>query len=357
LAHGRAAWPAIRGMLRMAAVIVGATCALLVLAAPWLVPTILNGHWGLFAALVLSVVTFAGLYLTRGVLGGHQRFRGYAATLAAEGLTRLVPLAALEFLGTPSAVSIGLIFAAGGAWGMLAGLPSLRNVPRVHDAAAGAPPRLGRSFGLLLTSSMLTQVMANTAPVIAVSRLPADPALGAVLASAFVLARIPLFVFSPVQTILLPRLVKAVVANDSAAMRAQLSRALAAVAVLGAAGIAGAALLGDWVLESFFGARTALPGWMLPALAAGTVLMMSMQVLQPALLAARRHQHLLGCWLLGSLCMLATALLLPQPAGAAVTGQLIGSAVVVVAAAVALSWPGRSSVIVVDRARWSRESV
>jgi O-antigen/teichoic acid export membrane protein len=321
------------------------------------VPSILNGRWGLFFVLLLSVVTFAGLYLTRGILGGHQRFNGYAATLSAEGLTRLIPLVALALVGRASALLIGLVFATGAAWGMLAGLPWLRSLPRVEAAEPSAAPRLGRSFGLMLSSSMLTQVMSNTAPVIAVSRLPSDPALGALIAAAFVVARIPLFVFSPVQTILLPRLVKAVVAKDSAAVRSQLGRALAAVAVLGVAGIAGAAVLGDWVLDWFFGARTPLPGWMLPALAAGTVLMMAMQVLQPALLAARRHEKLLGCWLIGSLCMLATALLLPQPAGAAVIGQLMGSAAVVAAAAVALSWSGRSSVIVVDSPRWSRESV
>lgn len=334
LAAGHSPWPAIRAMTRHAALIVAAVAVVLLASAPWLVPGVLNGRWGLLVALLLSVVTFVSMYLVRGILGGHQDFGGYAVVLVTEGITRLIPLVLLDVLHVREPVVYGLVFAGGGLFGTLVALPWLRRLDRA-PAIPGPAAALGRSFGLLLSSAMLAQVMANIAPVIAIGRLPADAAVGAALAAAFVLARIPLFVFSPVQTILLPRLVTAVAKGDTAGVRRALARALGAVGALGVAGIAGSALLGPWILETFFGVKTPLPGWMLPVLAAGTVLMMGMQVLQPALLAAGKQVLLLGSWLAGCICMLATALLIPQAAEAAVIAQLLGSAVVVVVATLA----------------------
>src|SRR5581483_5692363 len=137
-------------------------------------------------------------------------------------------------------------------------------------------------------------------------------------------------------TMLLPSIVGAVVRDDTRAVRSLLGKALAAVLGIGVIGIVGAALLGQWILHNFFGAQIALPAWIFPVLAAGTIMMMCVQVLQPALLAVKRHDALLLSWLLGTLCMLAIAFLLPNPSAAAVIAQLLGSTVVVTAAAIGL---------------------
>jgi O-antigen/teichoic acid export membrane protein len=335
IANGLNPGPVIRRMARLAGGIVLVIVVALAAAGPWLVPNVLNGHLGLLLALILSVATFTGLYLVRGVLGGHRRFTGYALTFATEGLSRLVPLAFLDLTQQGGAVSYGLIFALGGAWAALAGVPWLRRLGVDLKPSAENPP-LGRTFGMLLAANLLMQVMANVAPVVAVYRMPQQPEVAAVLASAFVLARIPLFVFSPVQTMLLPSIVAAAVRDDGQAVRRLLGRALAAVLCIGIVGVIGAALVGQWALDMFFGARIALPAWMVPVLAGGTILMMCVQVLQPALLAAKRHDGLLVAWASGTVCMLATAFLLTDPAGAAVLAQLFGSTVVVVSAATAL---------------------
>ena len=53
--------------------------------------------------------------------------------------------------------------------------------------------------GLLVVASGLTYVVANTAPLVLTARLPAAPEVAASFVSLFVLARIPVFLFGPVQ--------------------------------------------------------------------------------------------------------------------------------------------------------------
>ena len=65
---------------------------------------------------------------------------------------------------------------------------------------------MARATGLLVVASGLTYVVANTAPLVLTARLPAAPEVAASFVSLFVLARIPVFLFGPVQAFLLPTL-------------------------------------------------------------------------------------------------------------------------------------------------------
>lgn len=345
LARGCDPAPVIRRMTRLCAGMMGAATAVLLALSPILVPGALDGQWGLFAALALSVFSFGSVHLVRGILGGYQLFGGYAVTLAVEGFSRLLPLFVLHLTGVAHTVLFGLIFAAGSGFGALAGLPWLRRA--VAPSAAGeTPPRLGRSFGILLGSSFLMQTLANLAPVLAAARLTSAPEIAAVLASGFVLARIPLFLFLPVQATLLPRLVHAVTHNETATARRLVTLVLAGVGAVGAVGILATWAAGDWVLSTFFGARISLAGWALPALAAGTVLMMVMQVLQPTLLALHKHAGLLPAWALGTVVMVGTVSLPLPPLSAVVIGQLAGSAAAVACAAWQVTLAGRKRRVV-----------
>src|SRR2546430_2007032 len=80
---------------------------------------------------------------------------------------------------------------------------------------------------------LLAQVLINAA-VISVRLLsPGSPAVVGALLAAAVMARVPLFVFTSLQTSLLPGLAGAIAGGDRAGFRRLLSRSCAVVVVLG----------------------------------------------------------------------------------------------------------------------------
>lgn len=337
LARGGSPDRAVRKMVRLGATVMAVACVLILLLGPILVRHILNGRWSLLLALLGSVVTFGSLYLVRGVLSGRQLFGGYAVTLVTEGLARLVPLGLLTVVHVASPGLYGLVFVAAGGFAALAGLPWLRQTAGAGRVGSSAEPSgLERSFGLLLASSLLMQAMANLAPVVASSRLHGDAALAAVLASGFVVARVPVFLFAPVQAMLLPRLVRSAAIGDVADVRRQVARVLGAVGCVGLLGVAAMWVSGRWVLENLFGGKAVLPLWVLPVLGIGTLLTMTIQVLQPALLASTQHARLLYAWAAGTICLIVIVVLPVTPVSAAVWGQLVGPLVVVLGAGGAL---------------------
>src|SRR5205085_1734112 len=98
----------------------------------------------------------------------------------------------------------------------------------------------------------LAQLVANLAPVVVSGRLIADTATAAAFASSFVLVRVPLFVFAPVQAMLLPTLTAAATRGDLPDVRRKLRLILTAVAVVGVAGALLSFTVGPWAAEVFF---------------------------------------------------------------------------------------------------------
>jgi O-antigen/teichoic acid export membrane protein len=300
-----------------------------------------GGRWLLLVALVFGSATSAAVYLARGLLGGSRRFGGYAATLAVEGLARLVPCIAVALAGVQNAGLYALLFAAGSGVATLAGLPALRRSS--HEAAvenagsAVSTATMARASAVLAGSTLLAQLVANLAPVVVSGRLAADTATAAAFASAFVLVRVPLFVFAPVQAMLLPTLTAAATRSDLAEVRRKLRLILAAVAVVGVLGALLSFVLGPWAARVFFGAKVTLPGVVLGVLGLGTFALMIAQVLQPALVAMGLHRAATVSWLAGSAVLTGLLFLPGDPLRAAMLAQLIGSVLVVAGMSTALS--------------------
>ena len=158
---------------------------------------------------------------------------------------------------------------------------------------------MARATGLLVVASGLTYVVANTAPLVLTARLPAAPEVAASYVSLFVLARIPVFLFGPVQAFLLPTLTAGAERADLAHLRSRLRVALLAVAAVGVPGAVLTAALGPWAARTFFGAPLDLPHTAAGLLGAGTVAMLAAQVLQPALVALRVHRMATIAWVVG----------------------------------------------------------
>ncbi|WP_154814636.1 lipopolysaccharide biosynthesis protein [Actinophytocola xinjiangensis] len=359
LAGGRALGPIVGHAWKLAAGLLAAVLVVLLAVSGPLTDAALAGTWGLVFAVLLSVATSAAVYLVRGVLGGTQRFNGYAATLGAEGLARILPCVVIALSGVPNAVGYALFFAAGSGVGALAGLLWLRRpsatsgpsatkptgtaaattetTPDVPEALPGAGREMARGFAFLVGGTVLMLVVMNVAPIVITPRLGGDAATAAAFGSAFVLARIPLFLFAPVQAMLLPALTRAATRGEYGEVRATLRKILVAVAAIGIPGVAASFLVGPWAVQVVFGADVRLSGTVVGLLGLSTIGLMVGQVLQPGLIALGRHRSVTGAWLLSAVVLVGLLALPGDPIRAGVTAQLAGAALVVVIMLVTLS--------------------
>jgi O-antigen/teichoic acid export membrane protein len=347
-----------RGGLLVGTGYAGVVAAVLLVAGPWLVPRVLGGHRSLLAAAIVAAVGAAAVYLLRGLFAGERRFGWYAASLGLEGAARLVPCVLLALAGVTDPVAYGWAFALGTGIAALACLPgrtalrgrrwvdrtpepagsaTVRADPMPTPATDGAPVldppiagkpvevrAMARATGLLIVASGLTYVVANTAPLVLTARLPAAPEVAASFVSLFVLARIPVFLFGPVQAFLLPTLTAGAERADLAHLRSRLRVALLVVAAVGVPGALLTAALGPWAARTFFGAPLDLPHSAAGLLAVGTLAMLAAQVLQPALVALRAHRIATTAWVVGVLAFGAVLATPVDPATAAVAAQAIG---------------------------------
>jgi O-antigen/teichoic acid export membrane protein len=307
----------------------GVVAAVLLAAGPLLVPRVLGGSWGLLAAAIVAAVGAAAVYLLRGLFAGEQRFGWYAASLGLEGAVRLVPCVVLALVGATDPLAYGWAFALGTGLAALLCLPGRR--PSTTTRTPGPPVdvrRMARATGLLGLASWLTYVVANAAPLVLTARLLAAPEVAASYVSLFVLARIPVFLFGPVQAFLLPTLTAGAERADPAHLRSRLRVALLAVAVVGVPATALTAALGPWAVRAFFGAPLDLPHTAAGLLGLGTVAMLTAQVLQPALVALRVHRTVTIAWVAGTAVFVAVLVVPADPATAAVAAQVAGPTVV-----------------------------
>ncbi len=260
---------------------------LLVLASwPLGLDRVLDGRAVLLASLIAGIVGSGSAYWARGVLGGQQRFRAYASTYYVEGAVRLVPCLVLLVLGVHAPEPYAFPLALGSLVAAL-GVARLLRAPASSGGPAGTH-HMGRSLSLLVAAALLSQTMANLAPVVVTYRSQDDLVGAAVFGSTFVLARIPLFVFAAVLATLLASLTKAAARGDRDELRRQLSRAAWLVALVGAAGVLGAVLVGPWAAEVLFSAAVPPSVLTLGALAFATLLMMLALLVQAALVALGR---------------------------------------------------------------------
>ena len=325
VAAGVPTGPTARAAALLALGLFGILAVVVLAVSPVLTDRLFNGNPWLLVALLLGGAGAAAVFWVRGVLGGQRQFGGYAATILGEGLARLLPTLLLPLMGLAAATSLGFSFAAGTV------VAAAVTVPWLHRGGPGAReklPPMARGIALLVTATLLSQLVANLGPVV-VGLRSSDVALVATFASAVVLARIPLFLFSPVQVLLLPGLTRAAEVGDRRAVVIRIRQLLTAVATFGLAAVAVTALVGPNAVQVFFGAEIALPSAVLALLAASSVLFMAAYVLQPALIALRRHRWVAVGWVAGAVVFLAVAVAPGSPVRAVVVAQLAGPAVVV----------------------------
>jgi O-antigen/teichoic acid export membrane protein len=305
-AAGLGAAPVVRRGAAAAAVLLAAVLLPLALAGGPLAGRLFSGDTTLVPVAGSAALALAVTSVSRGTLAGLGRFDVYGRQLAADGGLRVLLAAGLGAAGVRSAAAFGLLLTvapllavAGTARPLLAGLWPGPALPW-----SGVRGRLA----LLLATMLLAQVVISAAVLDIRVLDPGRPAVVGALLAAVVLARIPLFAFTPVQTALLPGLCAALALGDRARFRLLLGRACAAVLLLGVTGGAVLTLAGPGLIRVLFGARAVLPrsefGW----LACGILAYLLALVLGQGAQAQGRHAGQVLAWLAGAAVLAAVTL-------------------------------------------------
>jgi O-antigen/teichoic acid export membrane protein len=302
-----------------------ALVAVVLVAWPLVLGRVLEWRPGLFVALLVAIAGSGAVYWTRGVLGGQQRFTAYARTLYVEGAVRLLPCLALLAFALDEPAGYGFAFAVGSAVAALSVWPAVK-LPATDVTTS--PPGMGRSLLWLTGAIALSQLVANLAPVVVTYRSPDDLVAAAVFGSTFVLARVPLFLFAPVQAVLLPQVTRAAAMGRHDELTSRLWQVLGLVAGLGVLGVAGCVWLGPWAAEQLFNTAYRPSVGTLALLGTATLVMMLALVVQPTLLALARQRTVTIGWMAGSVVFLVVLVVGPEPITAALVAQLVGPLVV-----------------------------
>jgi O-antigen/teichoic acid export membrane protein len=327
LAGGQPLGAALHRVRRAGVGLVGAVTALVLLLAPIMIGTTLHGDWALYGLVLATPALNAALHLARGQLAGLRRFGRYAGVLAIEGAARVVFCVLLVFGHTGAAWIYGVGYLAASVVALLAALFWLRSDSSADKAGIGATgggEPVGKSLAALAFATLFGQLLPNLAPLAVVSRMAEDSAIALAFGQAAVIARIPLLLFFPVQTMLLPNLTAAVTRGELGLVARRMRLILVGIVGLGAVGAVIFVVLGPWVLRTFLSATVDLGASTMLLLAASTVVLIAASTVQPALVALRRDRVVTVGWAVGSAATLGIALLLADPVDAAAIGQAIG---------------------------------
>lgn len=317
-ARGAGTGPLVGRVALAAAGVLAVLLAVGGLLSPALVPGLFSVGWTPAWVFALALAVMAAGYVTRGVYAGSSRFGWYSAQMGVEGLVRIVVCAALLGWGVHAVAPYLWLLALAPLVALPLTLPGLRGALRPGPPAPWS--ELSANLGWLLLAGIAAQAVANAAMAVLQSLTDRDGTAGRFLA-AFVIARVPLFLFQGVQAVLLPGLAGALAAGDHAAFRAKLRGVLAATGAVAASGVLGAAVAGPWLLGLLFGEGFALARGHLVVLAAATGLYMLAQVFQAGLVALERHRDNALCWS-AAFAVFAAVCLAPLPALARVEAAL-----------------------------------
>lgn len=327
-----------------------ASAGVLVLS-PVLVNGPFRGHWSLVGELIVGLFATCCASTVRGALAGSKQFGFYAASLGAEGLSRLILCAALWLLKVDSAWAFGLAFVLGQLFAALVGAVLFwfagdRDRERLTSPGVAAPIAgagkirfgIAAGLGLLVIASLTNQAVVNLPPVVIGAKLVTQPEVATAIAAAVTLTRLPMFAFVPLQTMLLPRLTETAARGDRVGVRKQTVRTVAACVALGLVGILVLATAGPWLLSIYLKGKTGgLTAPTLAGLGIGTLFLMTVNVTQPALLALGKHRTVVVSFLCGAAAMVIAFVLPIDPVVAAVVSSSIGPIVVATVMAVALA--------------------
>ena len=266
------------------------------LASPWVGAHLFDGARELVPVLILGLLGQALAFFARGVLAGSGQFRNYGAQLAVDGTLRLGAAVALFYSGYGSRLSYGLILVVVPVVASLVTVQA-KTLLRVWRNAGGE--NLSTPMPPLVANSTASQLLANFGAIaMALLATSSQSNLTGSFVSAIAVARIPLFLFAAVQAVFLPALATLRANDDLPGFRSAVERAFMATLALGVIGVAGIAVLGQWVF-SVFGGTFLISTIVLVLIAISGALFMLAQVFAQALLAHHEEGPASLAWTAG----------------------------------------------------------
>ena len=196
--------------------------------------------------------------------------------------------------------------------------------------AGGDPvgPGLTSALGWLLAASLFAQLLVNVAPVtVKLLATPEQSALVSRFVAGLIVARIPLFLFSAIQSFALPKLSGLAASGRHDDFRHVLLRLVGVVGGFAVAGILGVATVGPTVLELLFGQEFGLARHHLVYLASASASYMLAMTVGQALIALRSQSRVAAAWLAGVVTFALVAAVSPGLVERAERGLLAGSVV------------------------------
>jgi O-antigen/teichoic acid export membrane protein len=291
-----------RPLVRRATILGVGLLGLLVLTTPLTGPLLtdhlFDGNSALTLGLVLALSGFCAAHLTKGVLSGAGRFRGYARYTGVESAARFGLCAVLALIGVTSAGPYGLMVGIAPAIGVAAALFGEKELLLPGPPAPWS--EIWPALGALLAGSLLSFGLVNVGPLsvkLLATDAEADQA-GRFLV-ALVVARIPLFLFQAVQAALLPRLSELATEGDLEGLRRGLGRLLAWLSGLGVIGAVGAAAVGPTAVRILFGDEYRIGARTMAMLAASSGTYMVATAVAQANIALSAHVRTAWAWGVG----------------------------------------------------------
>lgn len=331
-----------------AGVLLAASLVALLVAAGPVARLLFSGDVAFVLLLAVGLVASTLLFFVRGWLAGTGRFGLYALEMTLEGVVK-IGLLGLLAAGSGDPVVLGASLVVAPVLASLVvvaiGARGLRRGHVVGDDPSPASSRWSddlKAFGALTAGSLLLQVFVNAGVLLAQSAVAGEStAYTASLVAALAIARVPLFLFNAVQSLLLTRFTVDVQRRRYAALVRSVAAWDGAVVVLGVVWVVVVAFTGELVL-SLFGDGYELPRSQLVLLAVSCVLQIVTMVTAQALLALGRERLAVAVWPVG-LAVLGIAYVQPwSDVGEAVAVSMVaGTAATALAALASAAWSVR----------------
>lgn len=270
----------------------------------------------LYGVLLVALVGFGAGFYARGLLAGSRNFRGYAALVVLEAVTRVAFALALA-LGISDDPAVAAVAIAAAPIASLAVIPFALRSQRRHQAppaAAGGEGRVGEAPGAaaegeftlaagsgfaaaVLIVMLGDQVIVNSGVLFVRASEGASEA--GFIFNVLMLVRAPLVLFLAVTASLLPHLARLRARSepgDEEAFRAAVNRTLLVSGLLGLVAILSVLVAGPQLMEIAFGAELSYDRAGLLIVAAGMGVYLAAQTLSQAALAQGQATRAATCW-------------------------------------------------------------
>ncbi|MEU7788516.1 hypothetical protein [Amycolatopsis sp. NPDC049159] len=322
LTGGKAGRPALRAVA--VGVLVAAVFSLALLIPP-VNDRLFGGDLALPLIVLAGGVAFACQFGTRGLLIGQHKVKAFSLLVVAEPAIRALVLGVLFVSVAYNVVSLAIAVAAGSFAWLLFARPARQLLdPHVEGDGWGVT---GRRMGMLLVGAALTAAVITGYPALVGLLAPGGDRdrVGALFA-ALVIARLPLTLIGPVQSLAVPFVVRLSVTEEGRhKLRRVLALGAAASLVLAALGALVGLWLGPWAVRFVSGPEYDIDGWSVAGLVWSSVLLVPMQLLTAVLVARTQARLVLVTWAIVTGTASLLLVLLP--------GETVFRAVVALAAA------------------------